>query len=121
MVSFIWIRPPSGMSAECKRRADAMEPELLGRMSALRDELLSYMKDNAPWTDRTTDARNGLSSNANITGKGAVTLSAFHTVFYGPFLELGTRFMSPYPIIRPALEAHYGKTRQIMDDIAGSG
>jgi HK97 gp10 family phage protein len=119
MVSFIWIRPPSGMASECRRRADAIEPELLGRMQAIRGSLLSYMKSNRPWNDRTTDAREGLDSNANITGKGAVTLSAFHTVFYGPFLELGTVHMRAYPIIRPALEAHYGDVRKVMDDIAG--
>jgi HK97 gp10 family phage protein len=121
MMQFIWIKPPSGMGAECKRRADAIEPELLGRMGEIKGSVLDYMQNNAPWTNRTTDARNGLRSSANITGKGSVTVTAWHTVPYGKFLELGTSKMSAYPIINPALQAHYAATKAVMDRIAGSG
>lgn len=120
-VRFIWIRPPSGMGAECKRRADAIEPELLGQMSALRGTLISWMKSNAPWNDRTGAARAGLDASVGITGKGSVTLTAKHGVPYGGFLETGTSKMSPYPVIGPGLQAHYAPTRKIMDTIAGSG
>jgi HK97 gp10 family phage protein len=107
------------MGAECKRRADALQPALQGEMDALAKVVVEYMKANAPWTDRTTDARNGLSSNSRVTGKGGVTLVAFHTVPYGGFLETGTAHNAPYPIIRPALQAHYAAARAIMDKIAG--
>jgi hypothetical protein len=120
-VRFNWIRPPSGMGAECHRRAEAMAPQLLGMMSELRGDVIDYMKSNAPWQDRTGDAREGLDSTVGITGKGSVTLSAFHTVPYGGFLETGTSRMSAYPILGPALQAHYAATRKIMDTIAGSG
>jgi HK97 gp10 family phage protein len=120
-VRFTWIKPPSIMAAEVRRRADAMEPVLTARMAGLSDDVISYMRSNAPWTDRTTAARNGLDSNARVTGAGRVTLSAFHTVPYGGFLETGTSKMNAYPILRPALEAHYPEVRKIMDDIAGSG
>lgn len=121
MVRFIWIRPPSGMGAECRRRADLMEPELLGRMSLLRGDLLSWMQSNAPWNNRTGDARAKLDASVNITGKGSVTLSARHGVPYGGFLETGTSRMQPYPVIGPGLQAHYAPTRKIMDDLAGRG
>lgn len=88
-------------------------------MNEMAKELISYMKDNAPWTDRTGDARALLDANARVTGKGGVTLSAFHGVSYGGFLETGTAHNAPYPIIRPALEAHYQQARAIMDEIAG--
>lgn len=120
-LKFIWVRPPSGMGAECRRRADAMEPALLGQMSELRGNLLDWMRSNAPWTDRTGDARRNLDASVNITGKGSVTLSARHGVPYGGFLETGTSKMSPYPVIGPGLQAHYAPTRKIMDQIAGSG
>lgn len=70
MVRFVWIRPPSGMGQECKRRAEAMEPELLGRMGPLKDRVINYAKSNAPWKDRTTNARNSIDGSANITAKG---------------------------------------------------
>jgi HK97 gp10 family phage protein len=119
-VRFTWIRPPSLMGEECRRRADAMGPALHTRMSALAEELIGYMQANAPWNDVTGQARAKLGSNANITGAGSVTLSAFHGVPYGGFLETGTSKMSARPILRPALQAHYAQTRAIMDDLAGS-
>ena len=119
-VSFIWLRPPSLMGNECERRARAMDPAVLGRMQALSATVVSYMKSNAPWNDRTGAARAGLSSNVNLSGH-STTLSAFHTVPYGGYLETGTSKMSAYPIIRPALQAHYAQTKAIMNDIAGSG
>jgi HK97 gp10 family phage protein len=118
-LSFRWIRPPTGMGDECRRRADALQPALQARMDGLAGEVESYMKSNAPWTDRTGDARAGLKASSRVTGKGGVTLTAYHTVPYGGFLETGTSHMSPYPIIRPALQAHYAKARAFMDEIAG--
>lgn len=118
---FVWIRPPSEMAANCRAREARFDPAVLSRLNAMSTELVSYMQDNAPWTDRTGDARRLLGSNARITGKGSVTLTAYHGVPYGGFLETGTAHNAPYPILRPALEAHYGQARQIMNDIAGSG
>jgi hypothetical protein len=66
---FRWVRPPSGMGAECRRRAEAMEPELLGQMSTLKGSMDSYMQSNIPWTDRTRAARDGLKTSVGITGK----------------------------------------------------
>lgn len=118
-VGFRWIRPPTGMGDECRRRADALQPALQGRMNVLAAAVEEYMQENAPWQDRTFAARDGLKSNVRITGGGGVTLVAYHTVPYGGFLETGTSRMAPYPIIRPALEAHYAEARAIMNDIAG--
>jgi HK97 gp10 family phage protein len=118
---FRWVRPPSGMGAECRRRAEAMEPELLGQMSTLKGSMDSYMQSNIPWTDRTRAARDGLKTSVGITGKGGVTITAWHTVPYGGFLETGTSKMDPFPIIRPTLEAHYADAKKVMANIAGSG
>ena len=128
MVRFTWIRPPSGMGAECKRRADAMEPMLLGMMGELVGDLVNHMQSTAPWTDRTGDARRELDASANITGKGSVTLTAFHGVSYGGYLETGTNYNprtgagnKAYPVLAPSLQAFYAPTRKVMDLIAGSG
>ena len=128
MIRFVWVRPPSGMGRECKRRADAMEPALLGMMGQIRGDLENYMKANAPWQDRTGAARSSLSASANITGKGSVTLTARHGVGYGGYLETGTNYNpwtgrgnKAYPIIGPATQAFYPEVREVMDLIAGSG
>ncbi len=46
------------------------------------------MKDGAPWTDRTSNARNGLTADVNLPGTKKDTLSLAHGVEYGVFLEL---------------------------------
>ena len=85
--------------------------QALGDVFAARIE--AYAKLNAPWTDRTGAARQGLRA---FTVKEAmrVVLYLVHSVEYGKWLELGTRRMAPRPIILPALEAHYAP---IMADL----
>jgi hypothetical protein len=115
------------MAKDCFRRAEAIGPQLLADCSNLSREIVSYMQGNASWQHHTRAAVNGLESNVNLTGTGSVTISAFHTVPYGGNLEVGWynvrtgRTNQPYPILRPALEAHYADARQIMNTIAGSG
>lgn len=68
---------------------------------SMAPEVESYMKLNAPWTDQTTNARNGLAARAyqepNETG-----IVLFHQVSYGIFLE--TRWNGKYAIIDPTIE-----------------
>lgn len=67
----------------------------------------SHMKQKAPWKDRTTNARNGLSAKAVKLGAGVYAIILSHAVTYGIFLERGTRKMKARPIIIPTL-AEYG-------------
>lgn len=59
----------------------------------------SYMRTNAPWSDRTTNARNGLYSKAETQGSTHLLLLS-HGVSYGIFLE--TMQSGRYGIIVPA-------------------
>jgi hypothetical protein len=71
-----------------------------------------YMKHNAPWTDRTTNARNGLSATAQKSGRTilgsvfAIILS--HAVTYGIYLE-DTKYKSARPIILPTIKVYAPK------------
>jgi hypothetical protein len=59
-------------------------------------------KVNAPWTDRTGNARAGLFSGTNISVEQDFwELYLAHTVFYGIYLE--TRFSGKYQIISPTI------------------
>lgn len=60
-----------------------------------------WMTENAPWEDRSGNARQGLFGTSAATRDGAEILIG-HTMEYGPFLELGTRRMHSYPIVMPA-------------------
>jgi HK97 gp10 family phage protein len=72
-----------------------------------------YMKHNAPWTDRTTNARNGLFATAQKSAKSimgstfAIVLG--HSVDYGVYLEEGTQNMAAKPIIMPTIRIYAPK------------
>lgn len=124
-VRFAWVRPPSAMKAAVEQLGEKIDAELQAGMAGMSERVESYMKQNAPWQNRTGAARAGLSSNSNVTAAHAVTLSAFHTVPYGGYLETGTSYNpwtglpnQPYPILAPALQAHYAEVRKLMEKVA---
>lgn len=68
-------------------------------------DAVAYMKSNAPWTDQTGNARNGLNGVVEADNEG-VSIVLFHSVPYGVFLE--TRWSGRYSIIMPTVKI-YGK------------
>jgi len=63
-----------------------------------------YAKQNAPWTDRTGNARQTLFSLVELT-PGEAVLYLSHGVSYGKWLELCNQ--GRYAIIMPAMQVHY--------------
>lgn len=62
----------------------------------------TWMRTNARWTDRTTNARNGLFATVDESlGKDAWLLVLSHSVSYGIWLEVANS--GKYAIVRPAL------------------
>lgn len=61
----------------------------------------NHAKLNAPWTDRTTNARNGLAARSGRDGKTRFIV-LFHQVPYGIWLE--TRWSGKYAIIMPTID-----------------
>lgn len=62
----------------------------------------SFMRSNAPWTDRTGNARSGLRAKVVSSGD-KVAIVLHHSVPYGPYLEV--RFGGKYGIIPAAMAA----------------
>lgn len=61
----------------------------------------AHMKEKAPWTDRTGNARAGLHTTHEITDEYA-QLTMAHSVYYGIFLEVCNS--GKYAIIAPTVE-----------------
>lgn len=79
-----------------------------GLGTAVQDALLTeaanmeqYAQDNAPWADRTGEARAGLTAEVDHD-KGNVYVSLFHTADYGQWLEVIQS--GRFAIIMPTLE-----------------
>ncbi len=60
-----------------------------------------YARDNAPWTDRTSNARNGLFARAYSTVRSH-GIVLYHTLPYGIWLEV--RWGGKYRIIVPTIQ-----------------
>lgn len=86
----------------------------------------SYMKQKAPWTDRTTNARNGLFARAVKEGAGLFSIILAHSVTYGIYLELphtheradgSTYTIGPNPIIVPTRDLYAPKVMRMLNKI----
>jgi hypothetical protein len=78
-----------------------VDDEIQKIVEEFADECQSHMKANAPWEDRTGDARNTLTGTAYEKGDVHGVLLA-HGVTYGRFLEF--RFGGRDAIVIPTLE-----------------
>jgi hypothetical protein len=77
------------------------------------DFLRDYMQANAPWTDRTGDARRGLFALASHQGRSWQIVLG-HSVHYGIYLE---KYMSErFAIIEPTRVTH---GQQVIDRMKG--
>jgi HK97 gp10 family phage protein len=101
-----------------KKMEKKLQRAIFGVAKYWDSRIESNMKQKAPWHDRTTNARNGLRAFAAKTGAaGSFVIVLVHTVTYGIYLELGTRFMKARPIIVPTLNEYGPKVIKTLTKI----
>ena len=87
---------------------------------ALRAE--GFAKTSAPWTDRSSNARSGLTANAKSAGS-VYQIDIFHTVPYGFWLEV--RFAGKYAVIKPTVDHEaplfFNTAKEILNKMFGAG
>lgn len=130
-----WLNPLSKNTVEMGVKLNAA----IGALFAYEaTNIEGDMRTNAPWTDQTGNARNGLfaragteESKAGERGPGGQfkkvgtyhVINLFHTMPYGIYLE--TRFSGRYAIIVPTLQAKAPEvmegTRKIMAKLGVGG
>jgi hypothetical protein len=76
----------TGIVADFERRRATQIGETRAALSRIRDDAVASMKVEAPWTDRTGNARRTLHG-ALREGANYFIVSLSHGVFYGVFLE----------------------------------
>jgi len=103
-------------------------PRRLGQLSQQVDQRIdiimvsqsqrgeAYMKLNAPWTDRTGAARNGLYSRFS-RNKSQREILLSHSVAYGIWLEIANS--GDYQIILPTLRIIGRETMKQLEDLFG--
>lgn len=105
--TFQWITPPSVLADNLA----TWEQRILQGLHALADEFASLLESqaraNAPWHDQTGEARASLRGLA-VKAATSVILYLIGGSDHSLYLETGTRFMAPRPIIMPTLEQNFG-------------
>lgn len=103
VMRFRWIKDLGEMIGKEARMEITLPTSADRSFRGLAAELQSYMQANAPWNDRTGNARANLQ--AKYTGGGTLyRVELSHGVPYGKYLEFGTKNMAARPIIRPTLD-----------------
>lgn len=72
-------------------------------------------KDDAPWTDRTANARQGLHTFVQELANDTVILYLAHGVDYGVYLE--TKYAGRYAIIWPTIFNHLPQITRMLQSI----
>lgn len=80
--------------------------------------LQQYAQTNAPWTDRTGNARRGLHSQYNRRTRTSFVMSLSHGVDYGIFLELCNS--GRFAILMPTVEALMPQILEEIGNVWGS-
>lgn len=92
-------------------------PAIIGTtMDYWEPRVQSYARRNAPWTDRTGNARQGLFARHNKTG-GTHRITVYHTMPYGIWLEV--RHSGRYQIIMPTVRAMGPEVMRSIQGILG--
>lgn len=84
----------------------------------LAQEILDYAQTNAPWEDRTGDARRLLDVDVSEDGE-AIIIQLYHQVDYGLWLEVIQN--GRFAIIMPTLERFSGRVIEVSAPGGESG
>ena len=132
----VWRKSPSSLNPAIAAYGNKVKAAVVAVAQFIGARMENYAKANAPWTDRTANARQGLfyavdseaggevSGSANLSGqeseaisvgKDIVALYLSHSMTYGKWLELA--HAGRYKIIMPTMEAHYNELMQMLKGI----
>lgn len=112
-----WIEPPAKLAQAVEKYGARVLDAVGAAMGAEATEMANEARQNAPWSDRTGNARSGIFGTVEVDySSGTVTLYLSHGVVidYGIWLELahGGRFSiiektinSKLPDVKAALDA----------------
>lgn len=108
---------PSDLAGRIEAFGERFRAATLAVGHLLAAEAEAYAKANAPWTDRTSQARQGLTGIALELGATAVAIVLYHRAAHGKWLELCNQ--GRYAIILPTLVQMYGRVMQAVRAVFG--
>jgi hypothetical protein len=137
---FVWVEPPSNISQGIEDYGGKIEAALYAIAGKWGQDVQDETRKNAPWTDRTANARGGIFyavegfGQGEIKGEASAAAKAFmketvvetgsdhvliiaisHTVFYGKFLE--NSHGGRYAIIMSTIEKKLPRLENMVQEI----
>ena len=113
-----WETPPSALAQAVERYGDRVLTAVAAVAQYAATQMQNDAKANAPWTDRTGNARTGLfgTSEADFA-RHVVTIYLSHgaTIEYGIWLELANS--GRHAVVMKTMEAHYGDLMSMLNEI----
>ncbi len=113
-----WSTPPSELAAAIERYGDRVLTAVAAVAQRVATEMQNQAKADAPWTDRTGNARTGIfgTSEADFAAR-VVTIYLSHgaTIDYGLWLELANS--GRYGVIMRTMQAQYEPLMQMLREI----
>lgn len=94
--------------------AKRMQSESVALAQSWAGTLEAKAKSDAPWTDRTSHARNGLFGTVEEK-ENEILLHLSHTMEYGVFLELANE--GRFAILQPTIDAHAAEIHKDFQDL----
>lgn len=91
-VNVRWTQPPTIIGGNIRNRRDRAGNALLALCQSHGGRLETRTKANSRWNDRTGNARQGIGNQVQANGD-RIEIVVYHTMEYGPYLELGTSRM----------------------------
>jgi hypothetical protein len=113
-VTIRWTVPPSVLGRNIGDYAQRLLSAVFDLSQYFAARIEAYAKARAIWTDRTGNARQGLTARAFRTAT-AVTIVLFGAVSYQIWLEVANA--GRYGIILKALEAHYAPFMRAVEGL----
>lgn len=113
-----WTTPPSELATAVERYGDRVLQAVAAVAQYVATQMQNQAQADAPWTDRTGNARTGIfgTSEADFAAH-VVTIYLSHgaTIDYGIWLELANS--GSYAVIMRTMEAHYESLMQLLREI----
>jgi hypothetical protein len=117
-VGIRWVVPPETLAAAIERYGDRVITAVTAVAGRVAGEMANSARANAPWTDRTANARTGLFGTAerDMTQQ-VVTIFLSHSAVldYPLWLELANA--GNYAIIMRTIESHLPELRAELDQL----
>ncbi len=116
-----WVVPPETLATAIEKYGESVITAVTAVAGRVAAEMQNSAKANAPWTDRTGNARTGLFGVAergeDALGKQVVTIFLSHSAVltYPLFLELANA--GNYAIIMRTIEAHLPGLKADLDQL----